>query len=336
MTQDRKMILDVAFLHYKRGKSASEIADMLGIHRSKVSKLLAKAKEGHMIEFILHLPLEYELAEQTRERFPILQDVIVVNVPCPPCSSDDENRTVRAQSLVEGGEKVLKKISVSMKRDSPIWVIGGGITVKEFVMGVNPDSLSLNLFKELLIVSGSMGKVDEFIDISPNIIVGLLKGKLGVKTRAYAFNVPCLLQKGDDKAKYTEQKQVKDIFSLMDRADVVVTGVGDLEPGSRMYGSLKAAGVDVDRLREQGVVGDILDQVFDLSGNADQFRDHNDRVLALPLNRLKEMADSKQQRVLCLAVGPESKAKALLGAISGRYIDSLVSDVETIRLLLSL
>ncbi|MCK4428465.1 MAG: hypothetical protein KAW16_08290 [candidate division Zixibacteria bacterium] len=334
MIIDEKLLLDIVWLYYIKRQNVSNIAKKLEIHRSKVSKLLDIAREKGIVEFRINAPIEYELSVKVREQFPSLKDAIIVNAPCPLSLSDEENRQVRAQSLVGGGISVLKRIFSALECNSPILAIGGGITIREFTMGLKPELLPLHLFKGLSIIPASMGKAGDFVDISPNTIVGLIKGKLGTKARAYALNVPCLLQNGDEKAHYMERADVKEIFAMMERANVVMAGVGDLQQGSRMYESLKAAGADVEKLRESGAVGDILDQVFDIHGNADKFRAHNDRVLALPLKKLKEMCNSKHQGMLCLAVGPQSKAKAIKGAINGGYIDSLVSDVETVKLLL--
>jgi len=86
---------------------------------------------------------------------------------------------------------------------------------------------------------------------------------------------------------------------------------------------------ETEALRQQGAVGDILAQFFNLKGEKVDCDLHK-RIVAFPLEDLREM-----KNVIGLA-GGKIKVKAVLGAIHGRYIKILITDEKTAERLINL
>jgi lsr operon transcriptional repressor len=80
-------------------------------------------------------------------------------------------------------------------------------------------------------------------------------------------------------------------------------------------------------LRERGVVGDILGQFFDASGNVVDLPIHDRRIGI-------ELADLRGIPKVVGVAGGEHKAEAILGALHGGFLDVLVTnELAAIRLL---
>jgi lsr operon transcriptional repressor len=84
---------------------------------------------------------------------------------------------------------------------------------------------------------------------------------------------------------------------------------------------------DARRLSEMGVVGDILGQFFDASGN----------VFDLPIHERRigiELADLRRIPKVVAVAGGLHKAEAILGALHGKFADVLVTnELVAMRLL---
>jgi lsr operon transcriptional repressor len=80
-------------------------------------------------------------------------------------------------------------------------------------------------------------------------------------------------------------------------------------------------------LRGQGVVGDILGQFFDASGDVVDLPIHDRRIGI-------ELADLRRIPKVVGVAGGEHKAEAILGALHGGFLDVLVTnELAAIRLL---
>jgi DNA-binding transcriptional regulator LsrR (DeoR family) len=84
---------------------------------------------------------------------------------------------------------------------------------------------------------------------------------------------------------------------------------------------------DLDNLRRQGAVGDISLHFYDINGKEVDSEFHN-RVIGVSFEALKKIP-----RVVGIAGGPE-KYRAVLGALQGGVINTLITEKETAQKLL--
>ena len=79
---------------------------------------------------------------------------------------------------------------------------------------------------------------------------------------------------------------------------------------------------ELDELRQLGAVGDVCLRYFDADGNPIQSV-LNDRVIGMDLEQLRKIKR-------CVGVaGGKRKVAAIRGAMRGRYINVLITDVNT-------
>ena len=79
-----------------------------------------------------------------------------------------------------------------------------------------------------------------------------------------------------------------------------------------------------------GAVGDVMLRFFDENGNGEPFKEFNDRVMAISEENLAHI-DTR----IAIAVG-EEKAKAILGALRGKRINVLITDISCVNKMLSI
>jgi DNA-binding transcriptional regulator LsrR (DeoR family) len=82
-------------------------------------------------------------------------------------------------------------------------------------------------------------------------------------------------------------------------------------------------------MRQKNVVGDVCMQFFDINGSTEAFEADN-WVIGVDIKKLRRVPHS-----IGVASGPE-KARAIQGAITGGFVNVLVTDVECGKKLLEL
>ena len=83
-------------------------------------------------------------------------------------------------------------------------------------------------------------------------------------------------------------------------------------------------------LVENGAIGDMCLQFYDKDGNTEPFGFYNDRVAAMRLEEIRRIPSK-----IGIA-GGERKVGAVIGAIRGGYINTLITDTECARRLIEL
>ncbi len=146
----------------------------------------------------------------------------------------------------------------------------------------------------------------------------------------------------------------QDIRSLYEELDIAVVGIGGLEPDAWALRSGFLPDADAVReLQDAGVCGDIvcrfyrdveedavedphLEQLDEADPSRRQLLQVNRRAIGISLRQLKERAWSGA-RVIGLAGGNDgAKARAILGAMINGYITDLVTDAITAKQLVQL
>lgn len=121
------------------------------------------------------------------------------------------------------------------------------------------------------------------------------------------------------------------VFRIMETAenlDIAILGIG--YPNE--HSSIKATGYfaenEVEQLVEKGVAGEINMQFYDIHGNTSPFRDNN-HVIGVEVHKLK--------KVPCTIgiAGGINKAPAIIGAMKGGYINTLITDHNCARAVLA-
>ena len=309
MDDDRAIVLArVAKLYYLNNLSQNEIAELVGISRSAISRMLTDARRLGIVEIRVNQPLLHDeaLERALQERFG-LQQAAVVN-------------TGSSISLPESLQIVGQMAAQLLVRDLPriaIFGISWGTAVAATVEAL--PTLSLPSLQVVQII-GAAGSTTNLTD-TPDLAVRAAH-KLGSQFRV--LSAPMLVENATVANSLLSNRTVAEALELASRLDLALVGIGstDLSVNSAIRAGYMTAH-DVESLHSQGVVGDVCGLYFDLSGNVLNLELHHRRV-----GISKAWLINNHKLIMGVAVG-EAKVPAILGALNGNLIGNLVTDKAT-------
>ncbi len=126
----------------------------------------------------------------------------------------------------------------------------------------------------------------------------------------------------------TADPYVRMAMEQFDRVTTALVGIGALEPSKLLADSGNRFSMEeLEELRARGAVGDVVLRFFDANG-APVESPLNQRVISMHLDQLRRVDR-------CIGVaGGQRKYQAILGAIRGRWVNVLVTDLLTARRLI--
>nr|VUD35080.1 transcriptional regulator of sorbose uptake and utilization genes [Raoultella sp. NCTC 9187] len=164
-----------------------------------------------------------------------------------------------------------------------------------------------------------------------NVQATILTQTLAQHLNCQAWLLPSQSIEGSmaEKNRLIASQDVADVVSRFDEVDIAIVGIGILEPSQLLKTSGNYYHEDMLQvLAERGAVGDICLHYYDKKGRA-VLSDDEDPVIGMALEKVK-----KCPNVVALAGGSD-KVAAIKGALSGGYIDVLITDYPTARLLVT-
>lgn len=312
--QDRASLLaDVAEMYYLEDKSQAEIASLIGVTRSMVSRMLKSAREKGIVEVRVNrkLRLDHVLEAAFIEAFGLKAARIVAM-----------HKTSSRQVLNNLGNAGAVLLAEYL---SPGMVLGlsWGTSVSAVV---NLVEVAEPLDVKVVQLVGAMGARNN--DYDGNVLVARLTDTLGGE--GYYLNAPFLCPNAETAAALRQAQSIRETIDLGKQVTVALLGIGSVDP---KYSSYYLAGyVDIeelDRLKRAGAVGDVCGLQFDIQGR-EACADFCDRTVTILKNDLLNIP-------LRIGVaGGEGKAGPVLGALYGGYVNALVTDRITAREVLKL
>ena len=123
-----------------------------------------------------------------------------------------------------------------------------------------------------------------------------------------------------------QEPNIKGCLELARNADIILTSVGSI-----VYKSWKSylSTRDLYNLEKKGAIGHIGGHFYDMEGN-EVITPFVNKMIGLGIEDIKNT-----ENVICVA-GLEMKAEAILGAVRGGYINTLITDEEAAKAVLAL
>ena len=296
------LITRIAWLYYKEGLNESQIATMLGLSRSKVGRLLQKAREDGIVHFQVLGPTGncLEIEKKLIDVFH-LQDAVVV-----PTVLENKIR----ESLARAAAQYLERHLTS----GSLFAVGWGITISEV-----PKFIRSQGIHNLRIVTLNGGLTPSFY-LNPYDVGSRLAYIFG--GQCYYVHAPAITTSEDLCRSLKTDATVQQALEMAKHADYSMVGIGRAGAESTLVKMRYLNLGETEALRRQGAVGDILAQFFNAQGKKVDCDLHK-RIVAFPIEDL-----SKMKNVIGLA-GGKNKAEAILGALNGGFIEILITDEET-------
>jgi deoxyribonucleoside regulator len=291
-------LVRVSRLYYELGETQGRIAELLGVTRPQVSRLLKQARAEGVVEIriIDRTTAESPAGLELRDRFG-LRDIHLA-----PSLAGPEDLTRRIIG------RLAAQVLRSHVRDGATIGIGDGAG-----MSATADAMadvSTPISATIVPLCGGYwftGPTREPFRRIADALGAAIQGLL----------VPGLVDDAATKRALLAHAGVRNITAIWDRLDIAIYGVGARVWNDATFGSAISRKLD-----EAAAVGEVLIAPFDLEGRfvAPQLRD---RVIAFDARALGNVPIS-----IAVAGGP-SKVRPLLGALRARIVNTLVTDVRT-------
>jgi len=310
---NHKLLMQVATMYYAQQLTQSEIGRQLKTSRSTVSRLLQEARDKGIVKITIEYPWERDKAlEDTLQQTFGLHDVRVLTTYN---QSLEEIRNGRGLMAAEYLNQIV--------HDDMIITVSYGRSIASMVSQLQPTH-PVNMSVVQMI--GSLGTDNPLLD-GPDLVRDLAQA-YGAQHRY--LHAPLLVEDYRTRDLLLQESSVQETLSLAKRANVAILGVGALESNSSgliWTGYLNPK--DIIWLQNKGGVGHMCAQHFDINGQLLDV-DFNRRAIGIGIEALRGI-----DLVMAIA-GSEEKAKAILGAIRGNYIDILITDDQAAQRILEL
>ncbi|WP_051274026.1 sugar-binding transcriptional regulator [Arsenicicoccus bolidensis] len=297
----------VARMYHERGIKQPQIASDLHISQSRVSRLLTQAAEAGIVRTIVTLPADVHTdVEEHLEKTYGLVDSVVVDAEG---ALGDVIPALGAAAATYLGE-----------------TFTGGDRV-----GISSWSASL-----LATVDALRPRYKTVVDLVAQLVGGLgdpqvqvaatrLLDRLATTTGAQPLFLPTPASVPDpgDRAVYLRDPATLKTQAAWSALTVALVGIGSVEPSPMLRSSGNAVNsAQQEQLRDLGAVGDVLLRYFDSQGELIE-SDFNDSVLGISPESFMQIP-----RRIGVA-GGGNKVDAIRAAVRGRWINVLITDVET-------
>ncbi|CAG9000823.1 MAG: Deoxyribonucleoside regulator [Candidatus Celerinatantimonas neptuna] len=309
---EQRLLIKIATLYYEERQKQSDIAKRLDLSQSFVSRALARCLKENLVKISVVQPANIYLKTeaQLQARFGLGQ-AIVVDVEDP--DNDDEIK----KSI---GSAAAHYLQTSLNVDDLVGISSWSSTIRAMVEELHPLKTKAKGVVQLL---GGVG-------VNGSIQATMLTHSLAsiLNCEAYLLPSQSIERTVEYKQLLLNSKEVSSVVSMFNEVDLALVGIGMLEPSHLLKASGNYYEEDMlEILASKGAVGDICLHYFDEKGDP-VLTDEIDPVIGMELSQVKECP-----RVIALAGGAE-KAQAIKGALLGNYIDVLIVDYPTARMIL--
>lgn len=304
------LLTRVARLSYEVGLTHREIADMLGMSRATVTRLIADARSRGVVEITIRGPQQL-FAELEREA---VAGLGLAEVWLAPTIPGDAARTTEAVHRV-GGRCIAEHAA-----QATIIAIGLSATVAGAVAAVPATARS---DARIVPLAGGWGGPSR--GLNPHEVARTLAERVG--GRPYNLPAPVLVAAARDAETLLRLPDVSESLELARRADLAILGVGGYDWDVSALGRAVTPQERAE-LQAADAVGDVSVRFFDRSGAAIHGT-LDDRVVGLTLDELRRPTSR-----IVVAHGP-GKLDVLAGALAGSLPTVLVTDTDTVRGLLA-
>ena len=304
--RDKKsaQIAHIAQLYYEERKNQQEIAELMGINRTSISRLLKEARKRELVTIRVAYPWRLaKIEDKLRKIFPGLKEVCVI-----ACDNNSYDESLHKLGLFAG------RYLLNILHPHVVIGVGWGKALYETIENL-PREPHPNA--KVVQVIGAMGHKGILKD-GP-LIAKLLSEKLNCDCNY--LHVPLIVESREIRDSLMKDKVVSETLEMASKADIIITGIGSVLLND-LY-TLHEAGYVMDRevlaLKAAGACGDILGVHYSRNGEVLDV-DTNHRTLTISLEKLANVKNS-----IAIA-GHEGKAEAIIGAIRGGFINTLITD----------
>jgi DNA-binding transcriptional regulator LsrR (DeoR family) len=308
--QDLQLMAQIARLYYEKNLTQQDIADQLNLSRQKVSRMLLRAREEGIVRITVldPIPTNRDLERELQEVSGLRHVVLIAGEGL-------EEETLRRRIGLAGAEFISRMIV-----DGQEVGIGWGRTLNALV-----NALPKAHKKEISVIPlvGGIGGLAPAFQV--NELARKLAEALGGSYRF--FHLPAFTYDQEVWESLMRTEEMDSISKHWASVNPAIVGIGHvgLQHASTMFFGEYIPPAHLAQLEAKGAVGDICGRFYDISGNPVAV---GAGVIGISIADLAAAPE-----VVAVAGGLE-KTRAIIGALKGGYISTLISDTATARAVL--
>jgi DNA-binding transcriptional regulator LsrR (DeoR family) len=310
--EELRLLVKVARFYYEEGLNQDAITARLGLSRSKVSRLMAQAREAGVVQITVVAPEDLFLDVESRleERYG-LQEALVVEVQ----PGDSQSQVSRAVGGAAAGF-----MTRSMSSRSTIGMCWGD-TLRHMAVNLTPQRYPNAQVVQMI---GGIGQPDA--EVHATELCRSMARSLGC--RLTLLPVPGIVADQRTREALLSDVHVQRAVEAFDDLDIAFVGIGAPTPDSvTMRDGSIITRTELDGLLRKGAVGDIALRYYDAKGECIE-SEINDRIIGMSLEQIKQVP-----KVVGISGGPD-KVSAIRAALRGEIVNVLITDSVTAEALL--
>jgi deoxyribonucleoside regulator len=305
MKKDLRQIVRVAKLYYEEQATQEAIAKFENISRPTVSRILKEAIELGVVQIrVVDLdPNLTDLSKTIKSKYNLL-DVVV--------SKTQNDIYDTAAEYID--RKICTGCSVGVS-----W----GRTLSEVVNRIKPAARKSGVKAVQLL--GASGKSED--PAKANEIAYRLASTYNGSYRL--LPAPVMVSNMKIRNLLIEETSIAEVLEMSRRVDIALLGIGASNPNvSRVSREGYVSTEELEQLYHTGAVGEICCRFFRLDGSLYN-HSNNDGIIGITLEDLKKIPVR-----IGVAFG-EQKVDSIRGAMHGEYINVLITDSKTAKMILA-
>lgn len=309
-TEADAFMSEVCWHYFFNELTQAEIASRMGVTRLRVNQAIQRARSGGMVRVELESPFlsRLELQDRLIRRFGLMNAVVA---PADPERYDHHIPT---------GAALAHYIADRLRNDAWQRVgVSWGMTLQAAI-----DRMARSSHPDLEIISmiGGTSRGDNFNSFG---IASGLANRLGAHYSLLA--APVFLAPQVDRAAFLAQEIFTDHYDKLNRLDAAIITAGDISNRSYLISTGLPGGTETTELTKAGVVGEIVGQFLDASGQVVPTRLDDSRI-GIDLDVLRRVPE----RVL--AAAGAHKITIMRGVLTAGMANVVVTDDVTAAMLL--
>jgi DNA-binding transcriptional regulator LsrR (DeoR family) len=310
--EELRLLVKVSRFYYEDGLNQDAITARLGLSRSKVSRLMAQARETGVVQINVVVPedLFLDLEGRLEERFGLQEALVVEAQP-----GDSQSQVSRAVGSAAAG--------YLLRAMSPRSTIGmcWGDTLRHMAAALTPQRYP---DAQVVQIIGGLGQPDA--EVHATELCRSVSRSLGC--RLTLLPVPGIVADQRTREALLSDVHVQRAVDAFDDLDIAFVGIGapTISSVTMRDGSIISR-AELDGLLRKGAVGDIALRYYDANGECIE-SDINERIIGMTLEQIRQVP-----RIVGVSGGPD-KPTAIRAALQGGLINVLITDSVTAETLL--
>lgn len=311
--QQLRLATQIARLYHEQNKTQPEIAQILNITQTRVSRMLKFATENGIIRTTVHVPpgIFSDVENDLQKKYDGIEFVVV-----------DAAHLADDTVIPALGSAAAAYLEMTVPSCEIIGVSSWSETLLTAVDMMRP--LAKGITRHIVQVFGGFGRANS------QVYATRLAERLAHVANAEAMFMlaPGVVSTPEMHEMLSNDVTCRNVLSYCSKLSMILMGVGCLTPSRLLFDSGNVLeNQDLEELRERGAVGDICLRFYDRDGHLVDSR-FNKRVVGITAEQI--LATPRRVAV----AGGKRKVEAIRGALRGKWVTTLITDLDVAQQLL--